>query len=349
MKTKLLLSLLLAISFTNVSYASTTLNYVKPTDLEQHCRAKLPLLPYAFDATTRKFYTFNAGSSSESAEANPSQIISTTAKLEDLNLLEACRCNSYISKRGIFGAETTNVKRSSWAGFFLNDICEHTIVTKINSVQGGGITSIEYCGIEKSEYESRNMTLAQFKDIDQNNNCRIDGGRETCKMNLVAAQVKCQANPQANIDDNLNPVTGNPATELGISRSCSNLPYFGCLSKDKPEYLDIEPGYTAESLDVNKVLKTDGQIGFQGIDDQGAGTNNPAINFLLYIINTLANLSFLVAVFMLIMAGFYTVIASGNTESTDRAKSAIIYFVMAVACTLLSYSIVAVIKALIYS
>jgi len=192
MKTKLLLSLLLAISFTNVSYASTTLNYVKPTDLEQHCRAKLPLLPYAFDATTRKFYTFNAGSSSESAEANPSQIISTTAKLEDLNLLEACRCNSYISKRGIFGAETTNVKRSSWAGFFLNDICEHTIVTKINRIQGGGITSIEHCGIEKSKYESQNMTLAQFKDIDQNNNCQIESTkREACKLKMFNIQNQC--------------------------------------------------------------------------------------------------------------------------------------------------------------
>jgi hypothetical protein len=49
------------------------------------------------------------------------------------------------------------------------------------------------------------------------------------------------------------------------------------------------------------------------------------------------------------MAGFYTVIASGNTEMNNKAKAAIKYFVMAVSFTLLSYSIVTIIKALLYS
>jgi len=192
-------------------------------------------------------------------------------------------------------------------------------------------------------------TLRSLITLDQNKNCQIDSRRETCNMNLAAAQEKCKANPQADITKNLTPVPDGPARELGISTNCSNLPYFGCLRANLPEYLDIEPGYTAESLDVNKVLKTDGQIGFQGIDDQGAGENNPAINFLLYIINTLSNLSFLIAVFFLIMGGFYTVVASGNSEATDKGKAAIKNFIFAITFTLLSYTIVIIIRTLLYS
>ena len=131
---------------------------------------------------------------------------------------------------------------------------------------------------------------------------------------------------------------------------CKNKDIVQCIGDEKtPEILDFNDGFTSESLNVDKVLKTQDQKGFQNIQDQGAGTNNPAINILLYIINTLANLSFLISVFILIMAGFYTVIASGNTEMNNKAKAAIKYFVMAVSFTLLSYAIVTVIKALIYS
>ena len=178
--------------------------------------------------------------------------------------------------------------------------------------------------------------------------CTIDTTRETCLLNLNAAQAKC-ANPdiesRPDISDNLREVD----SDLEITRTCENLRYFGCISGDKPEYLNIETGFTSESLDVNKVLKTQDQVGFQGIEDQGAGDTNPAINFLLYIINTLANLSFLISVFFLIMGGFYLVIASGNSEMTDKGKTAIKNFIFAITFTLLSYTIVVIIRTLLYS
>jgi uncharacterized membrane protein len=178
--------------------------------------------------------------------------------------------------------------------------------------------------------------------------CTIDTNREICLLNLYAAQAKCENTAtSANISNNLKP---EPETaDLTIESSCENLRYFGCIGGTKPEYLNIEPGFTSESLDVNKVLKTEQQQGFQVLEDQGAGANNPAINFILYIINTLSNLSFLVSVFFLIMGGFYLVIASGNSEMTDKGKTAIKNFIFAITFTLLSYTIVVIIRTLLYS
>ena len=181
------------------------------------------------------------------------------------------------------------------------------------------------------------ITLPTFKRIDQTKDCVINSdGREKCLslQHYIKEECKTGHGPESKVE--------------GIE--CKNKDIVQCVgNSDTPIIFDFNDGFTSESLNINKVLKTEDQKGFQNITDQGAGTNNPAINILLYIINTLANLSFLISVFMLIMAGFYTVIASGNTEMNNKAKAAIKYFVMAVSFTLLSYSIVTIIKALLYS
>jgi len=92
-----------------------------------------------------------------------------------------------------------------------------------------------------------------------------------------------------------------------------------------------------------------GLVGFFKTNDQGAGTDNPAINLVLYIINLLAGLSFMIAVAMLIIGGFYLVMASGNSEMTDKGKQSIKNFVLAITFTLLSYAIVTIIQAILYS
>ena len=63
----------------------------------------------------------------------------------------------------------------------------------------------------------------------------------------------------------------------------------------------------------------------------------------------MAGLSFLIAVAMLILGGFYLVMASGNSEMTDKGKKAIQNFILAIIFTLLSYSIVTIIQLLLYS
>ena len=63
----------------------------------------------------------------------------------------------------------------------------------------------------------------------------------------------------------------------------------------------------------------------------------------------MAGLSFLIAVAMLILGGFYLVMASGNSEMTDKGKKAIKNFILAIIFTLLSYSIVTIIQLLLYS
>ena len=204
-------------------------------------------------------------------------------------------------------------------------------------------------------------TLVQY---DTNRNCKIDNisddSKEKCQVYLKSAQEHCRLNPSTKSDTlagllhtqdqyQTGRMIDGRAETIQIDTVCSNLRYFGCLAKDKPEYLNLETGFSSDSLDVNKVLKTEGQIGFQGIGDQGAGSNNPAINFLLKIMNILSNLSFLVSVFFLIMGGFYLVIASGNSEMTDKGKTAIKNFIFAITFTLLSYTIVVIIRTLLYS
>jgi len=213
----------------------------------------------------------------------------------------------------------------------LAQTCLHIQTEEITS------QSEKYCGITQNQYQSENMTLSKFKDIDLNKNCTLDSAnREGCLLKKHQIQSQCRQD-------------SSPTTTVhGVE--CRKAHIVQCVG-DNPNPIEFDEldGFTSESLNIDKVLKTEGQEGFQNISDQGAGTNNPAINFLLYIINTLANLSFLISVFMLIMAGFYTVIASGNSEKSAQAKAAVKYFIIAVSFTLLSYSIVTIIKALLYS
>jgi len=221
-----------------------------------------------------------------------------------------------------------------------------------------GPNTINYCIYQQREVADLPEQIRSIESLitlDLNKNCKIDGNKEECQKNLKTATVKCALDQGVALDNELkadgkySTIVNGAVKEIPVKRTCSNIRYFGCLDGNKPEYLDIEPGFTSESLNVNAVLKTTGQTGFQGIENQGAGDNNPAINFILKIINTLSNLSFLVSVFFLIMGGFYLVIASGNSEMTDKGKTAIKNFIFAITFTLLSYTIVIIIRTLLYS
>ena len=221
-----------------------------------------------------------------------------------------------------------------------------------------GPNTINYCIYKQTEVDDLPEQIRSIESLitlDLNKDCKIEGNKEKCQENLKTASVKCALDQRADISNELqadgkySTIVDGAVTEEPVLRNCSNIRYFGCLDGNKPEYLDIEKGFTSESLNVNAVLKTTGQTGFQGIENQGAGDNNPAINFILKIINTLSNLSFLVSVFFLIMGGFYLVIASGNSEMTDKGKTAIKNFIFAITFTLLSYTIVIIIRTLLYS
>ena len=114
-----------------------------------------------------------------------------------------------------------------------------------------------------------------------------------------------------------------------------------------------ECSITSTSMETYKQVDgyKDGFIKFFSNEgnNQGAGSSNPALNTILYIINLLAGLSFLIAVAMLILGGFYLVMASGNSEMTDKGKKAIQNFIYAIIFTLLSYTIVTIIQILLYS
>jgi len=345
---------------------------------QDNCRETLKAIPFGVEVDENNGFIakFTDGSldylNVGGNNSDPKIIIEDTTQLT--KLVAPCRClNRYADLRvssNIFSSSLRSysteedraaairekkerMQKKIWFERFLlnqNSLCEH-INFQIDSSQNPD--TINYCfytdlsPFDQGATVIKNLQSLTKLDFDDNN-CQINTAAEKCNMHLSAAQAKCASNLNADISPNLLPDTG--AAELPIERTCSNLRYFGCLSNSKPEYLDIEPGYTSESLDVNKVLKTEGQKGFQGIeDDQGAGANNPAINFILYIINTLSNLSFLIAVFFLIMGGFYMVVASGNSEATDKGKTAIKNFIFAITFTLLSYTIVVIIRTLLYS
>jgi len=317
---------------------AATLPFVAQNKLERHCKVELPKFPFAFNPKTGEFFKYNGSNRNASEDANPINVIKTSNSLK--KLLEGCRCKDFITTRGIFGVETEDIKRSSWATFHLKNVCQYIQEQRLIETEGAsGTTSIEYCTIESTKLVIKDLkiTLPTFKRIDQTKDCVINSdGREKCLslQHYIKEECKTGHGPESKVE--------------GIE--CKNKDIVQCVgNSDTPIIFDFNDGFTSESLNINKVLKTEDQKGFQNITDQGAGTNNPAINILLYIINTLANLSFLISVFMLIMAGFYTVIASGNTEMNNKAKAAIKYFVMAVSFTLLSYSIVTIIKALLYS
>lgn len=329
---------LLMLTNSNLVAQAGTLRFIPSDKEKRHCEIKLKKFPFAFDINTSKFYTYNSSNQSrESESAKPQEVIKSSTLLE--KLLEGCRCKKYITTRGVFGVETTDIKRSSWAKNFLNNTCEYIQEVRNMELQREATTSIEFCTITSDQLTIAGLpiTIETFKNIDITSDCKLDtNNREKCLSKRYEIQTKCKA-------------TKNPdAIFHGIK--CTDAAIIQCVGDNQePEILDFLDGFTSDSLNIDTVLKTNDQKGFQKIQDQGAGANNPAINLLLFIINTLANLSFLISVFMLIMAGFYTVIASGNTEMNNKAKAAIKYFVMAVCFTLLSYSIVTIIKALIYS
>lgn len=307
--------------------------------LEEKCRPKLNNFPFAYNPETAKFFTMEGTNPVEDNNASYENVINSKTQLA--KLFDLCRCTEEITRRGVFGVETTDAKKSSWAQNFLtqNSACGYIkeVSTRKLEGAGSGVTSRKYCLFTRQDHENLKMSRSMYKQMDQDNDCTIGStNREKCLLKRYEIQNGCKT-------------AQSPDTTIN-NIQCKEAYNVQCVGDNEdPEVLDFNDGFTSESLNIEKVLKTTGQKGFQNIQDQGAGTNNPGINLILYIINTLANLSFLISVFMLIMAGFYTVIASGNTEMNNKAKAAIKYFVMAVTFTLLSYSIVTLIKALIYS
>ncbi len=191
------------------------------------------------------------------------------------------------------------------------------------------------------EIDDEELSITQFRSFDSNNNCEIDD-EEKCAIEYSKAVTNCQtANEQQTIMSTL-----IPCPEIRNRK-------WSCIKGDIKK-LTFSDGDFNESLKISEALQKEGQDGFIkffSIEDnnQGAGTNNPAINLILYVINLLAGLSFLIAVAMLILGGFYLVMASGNSEMTDRGKKAIQNFIYAIIFTLLSYTIVTIIQILLYS
>jgi len=229
------------------------------------------------------------------------------------------------------------------------------------------VTCTTYCTINPKDLEQKvgstkhTLTIGQFRTIDINSNCKIDTSssgsqreNEQCKVQREIALQECKV---ANSTDSI--LTGElPADNMGPPSPgfipCNRLGYYYCDASGNFQYLNFDGDLTAGGIDSAKTLLNKDQEGFVGffrqdINNQGAGTNNPAINLILYVINLLAGLSFLIAVAMLILGGFYLVMASGNSEMTDKGKNAIKNFIFAITFTLLSYAIVTFIQILLYS
>ena len=198
---------------------------------------------------------------------------------------------------------------------------------------------VNTCAFNPQKVAQKELSITQFRSFDSNNNCEIDA-EEECAIEYSKAVTNCQTKNESQT------IKSQPI-------ECPELRKWSCIKGDIKK-LTFSDGDFNESLKISDTLQKEGQDGFikffsiEG-NNQGAGANNPAINLILYVINLLAGLSFLIAVAMLILGGFYLVMASGNSEMTDRGKKAIQNFIYAIIFTLLSYTIVTIIQILLYS
>jgi len=315
----------------------------------------LPKLPYALKPKTREYYQLNSSNEFKlEPKANPgftssdqTYTLNDAAKISELAKACACKHSNQTLDPKNFGTETTDYTRYFWATIHLSQTCQYITNTKQSSVDGSGEKTINYCAIKPQVIKDSTLTLTQYKTADTDNDCKIDSNKqETCLVKLYKAHNKCDDPTQTNFSAD------------GFTGSCIDLKQnrFQCVNKDTPEELLFNDQVQQDKLNTNYALtnKEQNQSGFIGFfakrgNDQGAGADNPAINLILYIINLLAGLSFMIAVAMLIIGGFYLVMASGNSEMTDKGKQSIKNFVLAITFTLLSYAIVTIIQAIIYS
>ena len=325
--------LIAILCFAHTSFASKNLT-VSKTEIQPKntkCPTILKQIPYSYNVKEK---TFNP--------PNATLLEITNSDDELLKLVKPCQCLDQIAKQNVFGPEVGEFKKSDWAKRFLPDACKRIQQTNSTQINGASTTSSQFCTISTPDLtiENKTILLTLFKAIDQHPvDCQLNSNREKCLLKREQARIFCQSGQAPNTQ-----IEGVP------NFVCKEIDQMQCIRDSAtPEKIDFDQGFDSESFNVNSVLKTEGQTGFTNIEDQGAGSNNPAINFILYIINLLTNLSFLISVLMLIMAGFYSVIASGNEEMNNKSKAAIKYFIMAITFTLLSYTIVIIIRSVLYS
>ena len=210
--------------------------------------------------------------------------------------------------------------------------------------QKPSVTCTSFCKIDPSVLKQEawegdiNLTINEFRALDKNNNCEIDF-EESCQVELNSAIQACKTGAQK-----VSPHT------LMTDIPCADIGYYSCIKGEVVE-TNFDNSIKQDQFSTSNI-RAEGQRSFINAftnNDQGAGADNPAINLILYIINLLAGLSFMIAVAMLIIGGFYLVMASGNSEMTDKGKQSIKNFVLAITFTLLSYAIVTIIQAIIYS
>ena len=198
------------------------------------------------------------------------------------------------------------------------------------------------------------ISVKTFQNLDRNQNCTIDSSFEKCLQKIEVARQICDTSAVKE-----SPLTGPVPKETGTGFdnkkiACNRLSNYVCSTAGVLNYINFDGDLQAGSMDTSKTLLKEEQTGLANFfrtpnNNQGAGSSNPALNTILYIINLMAGLSFLIAVAMLILGGFYLVMASGNSEMTDKGKKAIQNFILAIIFTLLSYSIVTIIQLLLYS
>jgi len=221
-----------------------------------------------------------------------------------------------------------NANAAAWIKAHQQLACRYIQINNIEDLPVG--QKVSYCKITHSNLG--NLSVEDFRAFDIDNDCNIDNN-EKCKKELAEGRVTCAS-------------TYNKAIRVkGKSVKCSEIHKYYCKD-NTPEKIDLGD-FDSESLDT-KLLKTTGQKGFINITDQGAGPSNPAINFILNIINILTNLAFFVSMFFLIMGGFYMVMASNNSDMQDKGKNAIKYFIFGISFVLLSYLIVILIEAYLF-
>jgi len=307
--------------------------------LETKCPELLKKLPYAYDQNANKYYQFNTSDKKfeENPKLNPTNPQYFFKKPLNIKTLDKeCNCELYIFDKRNFGSETEPMTRHAWANAHLKDVCSFLQISE--STKSGNVTTFKTCAF--NPVLTKDITLSQLKATDtEDNNCKINTKKEKCLYKKFKAQNQCSS---LALTFNVDGFTGN----------CEEIKQYHCINNTTPEKLDFNDGASESNLDTSKYLLKEDQDGFVKFfkdNNQGAGDQNPAINLILYVINLLAGLSFLIAVGMLILGGFYLVMASGNSEMTDRGKKAIQNFIYAITFTLLSYAIVTFIQILLYS
>jgi hypothetical protein len=257
-------------------------------------------------------------------------------------IAQTCPCTLATTVKQVLGVSGTapasgstrtafqeNANAAAWIKAHQQLACRYIQINKIEDLTVGE-KKVSYCKIKQSNLD--NLSVEDFRAFDTSNDCKIEGD-EVCKKELAEGRVKCASKYNPTI------------TVKGKSVKCSEIHKYYCKD-NTPKKIDLGD-FDSESLDT-KLLKTTGQKGFINITDQGAGPSNPAINFILNIINILTNLAFFVSMFFLIMGGFYMVMASNNSDMQDKGKNAIKYFIFGISFVLLSYLIVILIEAYLF-